>query len=337
MQEADFYSMMEDGQIACQLCAHACRIAEGKTGVCKVRLHRAGKLYSLDYGHLIAEHADPIEKKPLYHFLPGSQAYSIASPGCNFRCAWCQNWDISQACDMASFEEIPLTTPENVVARALASGCESIAYTYTEPTIFYEYCRDVGRIAKANGLKNVFVTNGYMQKDVIDDMSTWLDAANVDIKAFDDAVCKRYMGAHLQPVLDACETLVRAGIWLEVTTLLVPGLNDDQTQLEGLAAFIAGNLGKVTPWHISKYYPNYQYDASAPTSMRSIQNAVAIGRKAGLKFIYVGNAGVDLPTRCPGCGEVLIEREGFRPRVNQVKQGHCPFCGTKIPGIWTGD
>ena len=245
MQEADFYTVLEDGHILCHLCAHACRITEGKTGVCKVRLNQGRSLYSLDYGHLIAEHADPIEKKPLYHFLPGSLAYSIASPGCNFRCAWCQNWDISQACDPGLVDEIPFTSSENVVARALASGCKSIAYTYTEPTIFYEYCRDVGRLAKANGLKNVFVTNGYMQKEVVQDMAAWLDAANVDIKAFDDSVCERYMGAHLQPVLDACEAMVKAGIWLEVTTLLVPNLNDDQAQLEGLAEFVAQQIGRA--------------------------------------------------------------------------------------------
>ncbi|MEA4812959.1 MAG: AmmeMemoRadiSam system radical SAM enzyme [Anaerolineaceae bacterium] len=334
MKEADFYKCKGTARVDCLLCAHGCSLAEGALGLCKVRQAKGGKLYAHNYGRLIAEHADPIEKKPLYHFLPGSKTYSVASPGCNLRCAWCQNWDISQAKPGLS-ERMPYIAPESLTSFALASGCQSISYTYTEPTVFFEYCRDAAQNAKANNLNNIFVTNGYMSTQAFSDASTWLDAANVDIKAFDEAVYQRYMGGHLQPVLENCEAMVQAGIWLEVTTLLIPGLNDDSAQLEKLAAFIAEKLGRNVPWHISKYFPNYQYDLSAPTSMRSIQNAVFIGRKAGLKFIYVGNVDLDLPTRCPNCGEVLIERQGFQVLYNKIEESACPACKTKIPGVWS--
>ncbi|MGV8050529.1 MAG: AmmeMemoRadiSam system radical SAM enzyme [Anaerolineaceae bacterium] len=333
-QEALLYEKLPDFRVRCNLCAHTCLIANSHTGKCRVRLNQNGNLYSLIYGRLIAAHTDPIEKKPLFHFYPGSLSYSIASPGCNFTCKWCQNWEISQPGTRTDFSAIKITAPEKIVAEALRNGCKSIAYTYTEPTIFFEYTLEVSKLAHAVGLKNVYVTNGYMSRQMIEMYTPYLDAANVDIKAFSDEAYRKYSGAHLQPVLDACILLKKAGVWLEITTLLIPGVNDDKEQVKELAEFIAVKLGTETPWHVSRYFPQYQFTQADATPLESIEQALEIGRRAGLKFTYGGNIPGSVNTCCPTCGASLIERYSMSVTKNRVAQSNrCPDCGETIPGI----
>ncbi len=335
-QEASFYQFLEDQKVQCELCAHRCLIRPGRRGICHVRENQAGRLVSLNYGRLIAEHVDPIEKKPLYHFLPGSKAFSIAAPGCNLRCEWCQNWQISQAGAEVRFDRLPYVAPQAVVEDALRTGCRSIAYTYTEPTVFYEYTRDVARLAKSAGLKNIYVTNGYMTAEALIEITEWLDAANVDIKAFSPDVYRKMTGADLGPVLESCRALKKQGVWLEVTTLLVTGINDDRPQLEALADFISTELGTETPWHLSRYFP--QYKSKAPmTSSRSLAMAEEIGRKKGLKFIYPGNVHASVETRCLSCDRVVLVRDDYELLENKLVEGCCPYCDSKIAGVFTGD
>ena len=333
MHEARFWKSTS-GMVECQLCNHFCKIREDNRGLCQVRKNVDGQLFSLNYGKLIAAHIDPIEKKPLFHFLPGSQSYSIAATGCNFRCSWCQNWDISQLSDRNDPDRLAYTSPDQVVKKALNSGCSSISYTYTEPTIYYEFARDVSALAKEAGLKNVWVSNGYMSEKMLEEYLPLLDAINVDIKAFDEGVHHKFTGAHLQPVLENCEMLKKAGVWLEVTTLLIPGINDDETQVNGLARFIADELGKDTPWHISRYFPQYQFKDVPATAPETILKAVKAGKQAGLQFVYAGNLGQNEDTICPECGEILIARNSVWMMENKIIGGKCPKCKTQITGVW---
>jgi len=333
-QEAQLWQLLPDGRVQCELCSHYCVISEGKKGLCKERQNVGGVLYSLNYGRLIAAHVDPIEKKPLYHFLPGSQSFSIASPGCNFRCAWCQNWDISQANDRNDPGRLKYVSPEDVFKQVSRSKAKSIAYTYTEPTVFFEYTLELSKMAREVGIKNVYVSNGFMSARMLDSYLPWLDAANIDIKAFDDAVYRKYSGARLQAVLDNCKRLKEAGVWLEVTTLLVPGVNDDDKQIQGLANFIVGQLGEETPWHLSRYFPQPQFSQIEATPIESVHHAMAIGKAAGLKFIYAGNMSGGADTPCPSCGTTLILRDRIFLQENRMINGNCPECGNKIAGVW---
>ena len=335
MKEASFWRPKDDGLVECQLCNHYCLIREGKKGICQVRQNRNGQLFSLNYGKLIASHVDPIEKKPLFHFLPGSKSFSIAASGCNLRCSWCQNWDISQITSRNNPERLPFTAPEQVVEAALRAGCKSISYTYTEPTVFYEYLRDVSVLAKEAGLKNIWVSNGYESPELLAEASQLIDAMNIDIKAFDEKVHRKFTGASLQPILDNCQRIKEAGIWLEVTTLLIPGINDDIAQIEGIAAFIAEKLGCDTPWHISRYFPQAQFDEISATEPEVIMNAIKIGKRFGLKHVYGGNLGKGEDTYCPACGSLLIARNSLWLMENRIKGGHCPSCGEAIAGVWS--
>ena len=333
MQKASLWTSTGD-VVECQLCNHYCTIHEGRKGICQVRKNVDGQLFSLNYGKLIARHVDPIEKKPLFHFFPGSQSYSIAATGCNFRCSWCQNWDISQLSNRNDPERLSYTAPEELVKAALESGCGSISYTYTEPTIFYEYARDVSVLAREAGLRNVWVSNGYMSEQMLDEYLPLMDAVNVDIKAFDDDVHRKFTGAHLRPILDNCLTLKQAGVWLEITTLLIPGINDDQAQISDIAEFIANQLGKDTPWHISRYYPQPQFQEIPATAPETIVKALKTGKEAGLQFVYGGNLGRYEDTYCPICGEPLVFRSSLWVTENIIQQSLCPGCGTKIAGLW---
>ena len=333
MQKAHLWNSDENA-VRCLLCSHYCRIHEGRRGVCQVRKNVDGVLYSLNYGKLIASHIDPIEKKPLFHFLPGSQSYSIAMTGCNLRCSWCQNWEISQLSNSNDPDRLPFVAPDTVVKAAAKSGCKSISYTYTEPTIFYEYARDVSLLAREAGLRNVWVSNGYMTEEMLDEYLPLLDVINVDVKCFDGDVHRKYTGAKLHPILDNCIRLKKAGVWLEVTTLLIPGINDSREQLEGLASFIANELGTETPWHVSRYYPQPQFREIGPTDPGVIEDALITGRKAGLQFVYGGNLRRDEDTHCPSCGELLIGRSSLWMTVNKIEDCVCPKCGAKIAGIW---
>lgn len=344
MHEAMLYDKLEEGKVRCRLCAHACLIAAGKRGICMVRQNQAGVLYSLVYGKPIAGNPDPIEKKPLFHFQPGTHSYSIATVGCNFQCAFCQNWDISQHL-RESEAGIPggglgggEAPPEQIVAQAERSGCSSISYTYTEPTIYFEYAYDCMKLAHERGLKNVFVTNGYESAECVAQCQGLLDAANVDLKAMSEEFYKHECKAKLQPVLDTLKRMHAAGIWLEVTTLLIPGKNDDQAELKELTAFLAGELSPLVPWHVSAYTPRYKYRHGGPgrTPAVSIERALAIGKEAGLQYVYAGNlAGHDSEsTTCPECGASLIARSLFSVGKNRMKDGKCPDCGKQIPGVW---
>jgi len=331
--EARWYEKLDDARVQCHLCAHGCLIAAGKRGVCHVRENRGGTLTSLVYGRLLAQHVDPIEKKPLFHYYPGSDAYSIATAGCNFRCLFCQNADISQMPreqHLIAGQEVP---PAAVVRAAQRAGCRSIAYTYTEPTVFSEYAADVAVLAHEAGLGNVYVTNGYMTPALLEDLGETLDAANVDLKAFRDKFYQEMCGARLQPVLDSLRTMKRLGVWVEVTTLLIPAANDDPGELRELAGFIAGELGPETPWHVSRFHPTYKLIDRPPTPPATLEMASRIGREAGLQHVYVGNLpGQGETTRCAQCGQPLIERYGFQVMKNRLVNGRCPHCQAPLAG-----
>jgi len=338
MKEAMLYEKLPEGKVRCHLCAHRCVIRDGEMGKCCVRQNQAGTLYTLVYGRPVSQCVDPVEKKSLFHFYPGSSAYSIATPGCNFHCRWCQNWEISQVpCE----HYLPMgrsVSPEQIIAAAQKANCSSIAYTYTEPTVFFEYAYDTARLAHEAGLANIYVTNGYMTEEMLETFHPYLDAANVDLKTFDDDIYRRYVGARLQPVLDTLQVMKWLGIWLEVTTLVIPGINDHAAQLEDAAHFVGEVLGEETPWHISRFFPAYKMHSTPPTPIEALRRAKAIGLTEGLKYVYIGNAstGADQDTVCPACGEALIQRHGFMVLANCIENGCCPKCGAPIAGVGMG-
>jgi len=338
MKEAMLYQKLDDERVQCNLCAHRCKINPGKRGICGVRENQGGTLVTLVYGKSISAAVDPIEKKPLYHYLPGTGAFSIATVGCNFRCAFCQNADISQAPkesrDLGRWaRDLP---PERVVHLAEAYQCASIAYTYTEPTIFFEYAYDTAVLAHEKGLLNVFVTNGYQTPETIETMVGVIDAANVDLKSFSDDFYKRVCGGRLQPVLDAIQLMHEKGIWVEVTTLVVPGLNDSSEELAQIAQFLA-DISPDLPWHVSRFHPNYQMTDRSATPVATLHRAVEIGHEAGLRYVYVGNVWGDEHehTYCPECHAILIRRLGYQ--IRSVLEGdRCPRCGAQIPLVLDG-
>jgi pyruvate formate lyase activating enzyme len=334
LKEALLYKKLEDRKTSCFLCSHHCLISDGKFGICNVRENRGGTLYTHAYGKLVAQNIDPIEKKPLYHFFPGSTSFSIATAGCNFQCGFCQNWQISQIKEAGTLglrsEEVK---PEEVVKQAKHSGSKSISYTYTEPTIFFEYALDVGQLAKKEGLYNVFVTNGYMTEEMIRMAQPWLDAANVDLKSFDDAYYRKLCKGSLAPVLKSIETMKKLNIWVEVTTLVVPGQNDSEEELGKIAGFLA-KIDPAIPWHISRFYPQYQMDNLESTPMKTLSRAYEIGKESGLRYVYLGNVmGKETNTYCPRCKELLVERAGYRIPKYQVKEGKCFHCKAPIDGV----
>ncbi len=336
MHEALMYQTEEEGRIVCNLCSHHCHVKPGRRGICGVRENRDGRLYTLVYGRLVAENSDPIEKKPLFHFLPGSRSHSISTVGCNFQCLHCQNYHISQYPHMHGGEITGTPrTPEEVVAMAENSGCASISYTYVEPTIFYEFARDCMELAHGRGLKNVFVSNGYMTAETTRDMAGLLDGINIDVKAFSDDFYRKVCKARLQPVLDTVRLMRELGIWVEVTTLLIPDLNDSEEELRGIATFIR-DVDPGIPWHVTAFRPTYKLTDRGATPVATLRRAREIGLEAGLRFVYEGN----IPgeggenTYCPACGEKLITRWGFSIRSNQLRDGRCPQCGEAIEGVW---
>ena len=334
MKEARFWNKADGSKARCFLCAHRCLISDGKVGICGVRRNEAGVLYSLVWGRSIAANVDPIEKKPLFHFLPGSLSFSIATVGCNFKCAFCQNSDISQyphETGHIAGDEFP---PGDVVAAALKSGCQSISYTYTEPTIYLEYALDTAVIAREKGLFNNMITNGYTTPEVIaSDLKGTIDAANIDLKAFTESYYKRLCSARLAPVLDAIRAYHEAGIWIELTTLVIPGENDSDGELRDIASFIK-SVDPDIPWHISRYYPRYQYDKAPPTPGKTLDRAREIGLSEGLNFVYTGNVmdTVGENTYCPHCRKEIITRRGFSVNKSSMKGNTCGYCHTVIPG-----
>jgi pyruvate formate lyase activating enzyme len=335
LKEAVLWKPAEGGQVDCLLCSWRCRIAEGRCGRCLVRQNRGGVLRSLNYDKVCAVNVDPIEKKPLYHFLPGSRSFSVACPGCNFQCEFCQNWQISQEAREASMLDGEPYSPAEIIAAAKRSGVASISYTYTEPAVFMELASECGRLARKEGLANVFVTNGYMSREAVDFAAEWLDALNIDLKAFSDDFYRKLCKAHLQPVLETIEYIARqTDMWLEITTLLIPGRNDSDEELRRLAGWLVEHAGPDVPWHISRFYPQYKFRDCTPTPVETLELAYDIGKAAGLKYVYMGNvpgAGVE-DTVCPGCGKTLIRRMGYTIVENNLATGKCPSCGLAPAG-----
>ena len=328
-----YYKKVEGKErIICLLCRHACKLKEGQTGICGVNQNKEGKLKTLVYGHPIALHVDPVEKKPLYHLLPGSKVLSFGTVGCNFKCPFCQNWDISQTNIINENIEV---TPKQMVELAIKEGASAIAYTYNEPTIFYPYAKDIGVLAKEKGLKNIFVSNGFETVEIIEDMASWVDAANIDLKSWDDGYYKKILKGGLDAVKDTLVRMVKAGIWVEVTTLLIEGDNDSEVALTQMASFIAQELGVDVPWHLSAFYPNYKMSEHYATRIETLKHAEKIGKKAGLKHIYLGNVPVAANTYCPECNTLLINRTGYSVTANRLQEGRCPHCSKMVAGVWS--
>jgi len=336
LKQALLWNPDQNKKVRCHLCEHRCLISDGKLGRCCVRKNVDGELYSLNYYKVCSANPDPIEKKPLFHFQPGALSFSVACMGCNFRCDFCQNWQISQAAiEDGKINGQPIS-PERIVQAAVQSRCTSIAYTYTEPTIFMELCNDTGRLAKQQQLANVFVSNGFMTREAIDFATDWLDGINVDLKAFSEDYYRTLCKARLQPVLDNIEYIAKqTNIWLEITTLLIPDENDSEDEVKKIADFIVSKAGPYVPWHISRFHPNYKYLDSAPTSVGSLQRAERIGKEAGLHYVYLGNVpgAKSESTFCHNCNRLLIDRVGYTIVANYIENSSCPDCQTKVAGF----
>jgi pyruvate formate lyase activating enzyme len=336
MKETLLYEKFNNKRVRCNVCSHRCVMAPNERGICGVRENRDGKLYLLVYGKAIASASDPIEKKPFFHFLPKSKTYSFATVGCNFRCINCQNADISQAPKEGYYfenkkipgEDMP---PDKIVQAALKNNCKSISYTYTEPTIFLEYALDTMKLAREKGLKNCFVSNGYMTKEAAELTIPYLDAINIDLKSFNDDSYQKYCGASLEPVLSTLKLMKKKGVWLEVTTLLIPDFNDSHKELTRVVKFIKNELGEDVPWHVSRFYPAYGLAGIASTSVDKIHKACILGVKNGLKWVYAGNipGDKDEDTYCHKCGELMIDRRGYEIK-RLDKNGKCSKCKSSL-------
>ncbi|WP_321494561.1 AmmeMemoRadiSam system radical SAM enzyme [uncultured Desulfobacter sp.] len=340
MIRARLYETLSGGGVKCLACNHYCKIKPGQTGVCGVRENRNGQLFSLVYDRVVAASVDPIEKKPIFHFKPGSRSFSIAAPGCNFNCRFCQNADISQVRDQGAD---PFSgrlagqamTPEAIVAKAVELGCQSISYTYTEPTVFFELVLDTAMLAKDAGLANILVTNGFMSPKLLQASAAVLDVANVDLKSFSDAFYIKYCNGRLEPVKQTLKTMVDLGLLVEVTTLVIPGLNDDPGELEQMASFIAGELGSSTPWHLSRFHPAYQLTQIGSTPVETLETACDIALSTGLVHVYTGNVpGARENTCCPACGRTVVKRFGYTVENLLTQTNKCPGCAAPVFGIY---
>lgn len=335
MHPAKLWVPLHDNKVQCRLCAHACVIHSGNTGQCGVRKNEEGSLLTATYDTIAAANLDPIEKKPLYHFLPTTTSFSFGTMGCNLSCSFCQNYTLSSP----PREGIPvrgqLATPNVLVEEALRSGAKSISYTYSEPTIFYELMVDTARLAIQKGLMNVMVSNGFQSSECLESLDGLIHACNIDLKGFTEDFYKQHCGARLAPVLKNLKHIIRLGWWLEVTTLIIPDANDSDDELHNMAVFIRDELGKDVPWHISRFHPAYQMLDRPPTSIERLERAWEIGRKAGLSFVYIGNAHghPSEHTYCPSCGNIVVRRTGYRTKPVSIPT--CSGCNTRIPGIWS--
>ncbi len=329
---------LPSGKILCEACAHACKLDEGEYGICGVRKVENGELKLLVYGKAAAVNVDPIEKKPLFHFLPNSLVFSIGTVGCNLSCSFCQNFEISQFPQEHEHKifghDLP---PKDAVELALKYNSKSIAYTYNEPIVWFEYNYDIAKLAKEKGLKNVYVTSGYETRKAMDKLAPLIDGMNIDLKAFTDRFYKELCGARLKPVLEAIEYAYKKDIWIEITTLFIPGQNDSEEEMRQIANFIA-SIDTAIPWHVSGFYPTYKMTDTKPTPPETLLKAHEIGKAEGLQFVYVGNFNAPEfeTTYCPNCGFAVIERAGYigNEVKNHLKDGRCPKCNTFIPGVW---
>lgn len=334
MKKGMLFEALGNKNVRCRLCPHYCEIQNGRYGICRVRKNIEGELFSLNSDKIAAINSDPIEKKPLYHFLPGSTSFSIAAMGCNLNCQFCQNHTLSIVKDEDHIygENI---TPESIVERAVESGSESISYTYTEPTIYFELMYETAKLATERGLKNVMVTNGFISPEALEKILPFIDGANIDLKAFSNDFYRSYCGGKLNPVLDSIEIMNQNEIWIELTTLMIPGLNSDPKELRDLISFISG-IDPSIPWHVSRFFPNYKITDKMPTDTGQIEEILVTGKEMGLLYLYGGNFSSKLweNTFCPECNTLLIERSGYSTRIDNLESGKCAECGEKIPGVW---
>lgn len=344
---AIFQETLQSDKVRCSLCPHNCILEEGKSGICRTRVNIKGILHTLAYGTPCSVAIDPVEKKPLFHFLPGSDIFSIATAGCNLRCLNCQNWTISQISPSESHnyrispDEIVEMIQEKGTNRGGENSVKSIAFTYTEPTVYYEYMLDVAKAAKERGIKCVIVSNGYINERPLKELCTYLDAANIDLKCFDPVLHKKLTGGNLEPVLDSLRILKESGVWLEITNLLIPGWSDDLTVFEKMCDWLVDNSFADTPLHLSRFFPNYKLQLLSPTPESVITKAAKRARESGMKYVYTGNLcfGREENSVCPKCGNLLVERIRYLLQNNKIRKdsngkGRCPECGEIIPGIW---
>ncbi len=334
-REASWYKKLEEGRVECELCPQACKVADKERGMCGVRENRSGTYYTLVHSRVCAVHVDPIEKKPLFHVLPGEKAFSYSTAGCNVECKFCQNWEISQF-RPEQVESYPLP-PTDLVAAARRNGARLTAATYGEPVVFWEYVRDVALAANAAGLRPTVVSNGFIKERPLREVLPLLSAIKVDLKSFRDRFYREQVRGELEPVLKSLEVIREVGVWLEIVVLLVPTLNDSADEVRGLCSWVRKELGPDVPVHFTRFHPTYRLTNLPPTPVASLEQAWTIGREAGLNFVYLGNVpghpGEN--TACPGCGEILIRRVGFRILANRLDDGSCPDCGLSIPGVWS--
>ncbi|MCD4738598.1 MAG: AmmeMemoRadiSam system radical SAM enzyme [Anaerolineae bacterium] len=337
LHQTKLVRQLPEQAVQCRVCEHYCTLAPGGWGQCGVHINRGGTLYLTVYGEAIAAHIDPIEKKPLFHFLPAAEAFSIGTYGCNFSCRWCQNWQISQVRQRQPAENLSEhLSPAQIVQFCQQKGIEAIAYTYNEPTVFFEYSYDTAKLAHEHGIKNVYVSNGFMTIDALERIAPYLDGINVDLKGFTEELYRDYCGARLAPIKRNIAYLVQeTDVWTEVTTLVIPELNDSDAELRNVAEWLV-SVDPQIPWHVTAFYPTYQLRDRPRTPPATLVRAYNIGKEAGLEYVYVGN--IPDPTRentyCPTCDTLLIERTGHRTRTQWEEPGKCPQCGALIPGIW---
>ena len=326
-----YYRYKDEHAITCLLCKHYCTLKKDKHGICGVNFNHDGKLFNSTHSHPVAINVDPIEKKPLYHFIPSSKSFSIGTVGCNFRCPFCQNYTISQT---SKVDKNITLIPEDAVKLALRHNCQSISYTYNEPTIWYPYAKDIGILAKEVGLKNVFVSSGFESHEVLNDMKNWLDGANIDLKSFSHDYYKKILKTDLDGVLESLVEFARSDIWLEITTLIIPNINDSDEEIHKMAEFISSKLGVDIPWHFSAFHPTYKMLDTPRTPFESLIRAKEIAKSYGIKYIYLGNIQNDSSTYCDKCGTKLIDRSGFSSTIVNMKDGKCMACANEIKGVW---
>lgn len=330
-----YYTVNDDKSTVCNLCPNRCHIQPGKSGICRNRINENGTLYSMAYGRVCALQTDPIEKKPLLHFHPGTNVLSLGAAGCNLSCLNCQNWTVSQA--SPADIDYNYFSPNDIVNLAHRTNCRQVAYTYTEPLTYLEYTCDCATACKEAGIKNVLVSAGYINAKPLQDLLPYLDAANIDLKSFSDSIYRHISHAHLQPVLHTLEMLHDAGIWLEITNLIIPTINDDFKMIKKMCHWLADNGFKETPLHFSRFFPQYKLMDLPPTPIDTLLNAKDIALEEGLQFVYIGNT--NLPdaenTYCPECGKLLVKRAGYTIEENHMHSSHCPWCGASIPGKWS--
>jgi len=336
LKEALYYQKLDEKKntVWCLLCPRGCTLSDGESGFCRARKNIKGKLYSLGFASPCAVHIDPIEKKPFFNVLPKSLSFSIASAGCNLRCKFCQNWQISQVSPLETMNSF--SPPEKIVSMARTNECRSIAYTYTEPTNFYEYMFETAKIARSKGILNVCHSNGYINQEPLKELSKYLDAANIDLKGFSSAFYNKLCEAELEPVIETIKTLKRSGVWVEITNLVIPGHNDDTKMITNMCEWIRKDVGADVPVHFSRFFPMYKMTSIPPTPISTLERAREIALKTGLYYPYIGNVpghpGEN--TYCPKCKKTLIRRAGYNMLENNLKNGKCKFCGERIGGIW---